>query len=133
MIAIETCARCIEDERKARKSAHSKGWADNNKERMRELQRNWCAKNKDKRKEYKLKTRYGITTKEWEEMFSAQERNCAICRSSDPKSKCGCDTVHCHSTGRVRGILCHPCNVMIGQAEDNIETLSNAITYLKKN
>jgi hypothetical protein len=31
----------------------------------------------------------------------------------------------------VRGLLCHPCNVMIGLAKDNIEVLEMAIKYLK--
>jgi hypothetical protein len=37
---------------------------------------------------------------------------------------------HNHMTGKVRGLLCHHCNVGIGHFEDNIVLLSNAITYL---
>lgn len=37
---------------------------------------------------------------------------------------------HCHSTGNVRGLLCHNCNLTIGHAKDNIEILKSAIQYL---
>ena len=39
---------------------------------------------------------------------------------------------HDHTTKKVRGLLCLWCNTVIGFAKDNIETLKNAITYLKK-
>ena len=38
---------------------------------------------------------------------------------------------HNHATGEVRGVICHTCNVMLGHAQDNIDTLLNAIQYLK--
>ena len=38
---------------------------------------------------------------------------------------------HCHKNGKVRGLLCRSCNLGIGQLRDDIEVLSNAITYLQ--
>ena len=38
---------------------------------------------------------------------------------------------HSHATGQVRGLLCKPCNNLIGFARDNIQTLKNAVEYLK--
>jgi len=38
---------------------------------------------------------------------------------------------HCHSTGKIRGLLCHNCNRALGLMQDNVETLQNAIDYLK--
>jgi hypothetical protein len=40
---------------------------------------------------------------------------------------------HCHTTGKVRGVLCDLCNKGLGQFKDNIETLEKAINYLKEN
>jgi hypothetical protein len=37
---------------------------------------------------------------------------------------------HCHKTGKVRALLCIPCNTGIGSFHDNIETMKAAITYL---
>ena len=38
---------------------------------------------------------------------------------------------HCHNTGKVRGILCHNCNVSLGLIKDNTQILLNMISYLK--
>lgn len=37
---------------------------------------------------------------------------------------------HCHTTGKIRGLLCHQCNVLLGASKDSITTLQNAIKYL---
>ena len=38
---------------------------------------------------------------------------------------------HSHTTGTVRGVLCHRCNVGLGMFKDNIESLRSAINYLE--
>jgi hypothetical protein len=38
---------------------------------------------------------------------------------------------HNHYTGKLRGWICHNCNSMLGFAHDDINTLMNAIEYLK--
>ena len=37
---------------------------------------------------------------------------------------------HCHSTGRVRGILCHNCNTMVGYLENRNWDLDQVKRYL---
>jgi hypothetical protein len=65
-------------------------------------------------------------------MFDAQGRVCAVCSTDTPTSKKGWATDHCHTTGRVRGILCSHCNVMLGMSCESADTLQAAITYLGK-
>jgi hypothetical protein len=40
---------------------------------------------------------------------------------------------HCHQTGRVRGILCNPCNTALGLLGDSADNLQRGIEYLKEN
>jgi hypothetical protein len=37
---------------------------------------------------------------------------------------------HDHSTGQVRGLLCHPCNVMLGDFAEDVGRLELAAQYL---
>tara|TARA_R110002072_G_C7617892_1_gene505648 strand:+ start:98 stop:529 length:432 start_codon:yes stop_codon:yes gene_type:complete len=72
--------------------------------------------------------KYNITPLEVMELHKST--NCGICKEVLGKKKC---IDHCHSSGNVRGLLCHNCNVMIGHGRDNISTLTAAIEYLKIN
>ena len=76
-----------------------------------------------------------LTPEVWNSMFEAQGRRCANlgCRSESPNRKDGkwC-TDHDHKTGKVRGILCQYCNVMLGQAQDDPSRLIGGAKYLEE-
>jgi hypothetical protein len=78
-----------------------------------------------------LKKHYGIDYDQYDEMLAAQNGKCAICPSTEPGGKGRFHVDHCHTTGKVRGLLCHHCNTMLGLAKDSIQTLEKAIHYLK--
>lgn len=64
-----------------------------------------------------LRSAYGMTVEDRDEMLARQGGKCAICRSSEPRSKRGWHTDHDHETGAVRGVLCLRCNVRLGMVE----------------
>ena len=65
-------------------------------------------------------------------MLNKQNNSCAICKKNQIDLKKIMSVDHNHQTNKVRGILCHGCNVGIGFFEDNIEFLKQAIKYLRK-
>ena len=73
------------------------------------------------------KSKYGISPQDYLKMLQSQNGACAIC--GDVKTKYVID--HNHKTGKVRGILCHACNVGIGNLKDNSELLKKAAGYIK--
>lgn len=75
--------------------------------------------------------RYGLTYNQYQELLTAQDHACAICKTKDSGSR-DWHVDHCHTTGIVRGILCHHCNLMLGNARDNIKILDAGIKYLEK-
>lgn len=80
-----------------------------------------------------LRTKYGITTEEYDGMFNNQNGVCAICGNPQSLrySKNGRLCVdHCHSTKKIRGLLCRPCNLILGLCKDNAVVLKSAIEYL---
>jgi len=108
-----------------------------NKEVMLATNRRWCARNKEKRaagmRDYLFRKKYKMTIADHNKLLESQGFACAACNSPVPNNKtAGWNTDHCHKTGLVRGILCHHCNVGIGHAKDNIETLRKWIAYLER-
>jgi len=76
-----------------------------------------------------LKYQYGITLNQYNVLLLKQKRKCL-----------GCNIVakhlvvdHDHKTGKVRGLLCHNCNCVIGYALENPKTLKNLASYIKRN
>ena len=72
---------------------------------------------------------YGLTPQEYIDMYEKQCGKCAICNEI-PKTQRGLHIDHCHETGVVRGLLCHGCNVGIGNFLHNTELMNKAIKYL---
>lgn len=81
------------------------------------------------RKEQKLKARYGITGEQYDLLFQNQNGLCAICEANLLHKSFGVD--HIHTTKTVRGLLCWPCNIMIGLAKDNPNVLRAAANYVE--
>ena len=81
----------------------------------------------------KLKNTYGITPEQYDAMLPAQNNSCAICRAKKPGGRTKMFFIdHCHTTGKVRGLLCMRCNTGLGLFLDNTKFLSSAISYLKE-
>lgn len=75
-----------------------------------------------------LERTYGITIEEKQQLVESQHHCCLIC-FKDISTNGVVD--HCHTTGKVRGVLCSQCNLLLGMAKDNQQILLNAVEYLK--
>lgn len=113
---------------------YNKKWWDANREDQNRKQRERYHKNKHR---YKLKTiwdvrleRYGVDQDMFRKMLLEQQSCCPLCSTvlDDTAS-----VDHCHTTGKVRGLLCKQCNMGLGMFYDNIETFERIIDYLKRN
>lgn len=111
-------------------------------EKKRLLMREWDKKARLHNPEYhrnsNLKKLYGITLDDYNEMLRLQNGVCKLCGNPESrKTKSGTlmnlHVDHCHTTHKVRGLLCHHCNVALGSFKDSVETLQRAIDYLKTN
>ena len=79
---------------------------------------------------------YGLDWPTYQAMITAQCGKCKICLkelahgSQETSKKPHVDNDH--KTGKIRGILCFGCNILLGKAKDSIEILNNSITYLQE-
>ena len=91
-------------------------------------------KRKGQRWGYHLSKTYGLSEEDYFKMYEDQQGCCLICKLPEDKHKHYGKFVvdHDHSTGKVRGLLCNHCNVLIGHAKEDIRILENSIIYLKE-
>ena len=78
------------------------------------------------RKAWELKHRYGLSVGEFQAMVSNQGGRCAICRRVAKPLVVD----HDHATGKVRALLCHKCNRLLGFVNDDPALLQAALDYL---
>ena len=87
--------------------------------------------NRKSERKRKLFQTYGLTVEEYSSKLEQQNNCCAICNVASSGTR-DWHVDHCHVSGKVRGLLCHRCNLMLGHAQDNVQTLEKAILYLKE-
>ncbi len=80
-------------------------------------------------KVYERARRYDLTHETYLQMLKEQDNKCAICGNSFTGSPY---VDHCHTTGKVRGLLCSTCNTGLGGFKDDPTILENAIKYLTR-
>lgn len=84
---------------------------------------------------YNMRSLYGLTLEQLEQMHAEQGGRCKICRRETRlwvgvKNNSAC-VDHDHATGQVRGLLCRRCNAALGQFQEQPELLERAAQYLR--
>lgn len=79
----------------------------------------------DKRRNKTLRG-YGLTEETYNQIFDSQEGLCKICQRKLPLV-----VDHCHSSSKIRGLLCDRCNVGLGCFGDDVDRLRQAVVYLE--
>lgn len=87
----------------------------------------------EEHRKHHLRWRYGITHEEYERMLAEQGGGCAVCGSTEIGNKKAkhFHVDHCHTTGKVRGLLCSGCNTAIGQAAEDPARLRALADYVE--
>lgn len=76
-----------------------------------------------------LRLKYKLTADDVTLILKSQSGLCLVC-SQPLNGKWHID--HCHKTGKIRGLLHHGCNLVLGHAHDSISVLRGAISYLQQ-
>lgn len=116
------------------RAVSARSWDKNNPDKVKEQYR--LAKEKPpeplKVRNYMLKVRYNLTLDGYDQLLQNQQYKCALCKRDSRDMSYFLHVDHCHTTGKVRGLLCAPCNTYLGYSKDNPEVFQNAINYLAK-
>jgi hypothetical protein len=77
--------------------------------------------------------KYRIRVPDYDRLLDLQHGRCAICgtnKKTTSKNAAPFCVDHCHSTGKVRGLLCVNCNAGIGSLKEDPAKFQSALNYL---
>ena len=86
----------------------------------------------ENRRRWTRATRYNFPNDLYEKRLEEQGNVCAICKTDTPGGRGQFHADHDHKTNQPRGVLCHNCNVALGNFKDNPEILKAAVDYLER-
>jgi len=85
----------------------------------------------------RLLSTFGLTPADYDRLLVEQNGVCAICRQPETarhgKTLRSLAVDHCHTTNRVRGLLCQACNLSLGKMQDDPLRLRAAADYVERN
>lgn len=81
--------------------------------------------------ERRVQSEYGLAPGEYGRLYLFQGQVCAICRRATGKTR-ALSVDHDHRTGLVRGLLCRPCNDMLGHLRDDPVAAARVLEYLRR-
>jgi hypothetical protein len=74
---------------------------------------------------------FGLTADQYDTLY--RDPRCAGCGVQESGKGTRLSIDHDHVTGKVRGLLCHDCNLTVGTAHDRPAILRNLAGYLERN
>lgn len=81
-------------------------------------------------REIHLKRKYNLDIDVYNKMLQNQDNKCCICQYEFGQKDGDVYVDHCHTTKKVRGLLCQHCNSGLGYFRDSKNNLAKAIEYL---
>jgi hypothetical protein len=106
-------------------------------ERELERRRRSYVRNKEsilpKMRKRKYAARYGITESDFWRMVAEQENRCKSCGTTFAKEdRKNMHIDHCHTTGKVRGVLCFRCNASLGLLREDPGMIRCLVKYAEE-
>ena len=133
------CSICkqVKDRAEFRKSDNKRGFryscADCDRKKENEKRASLMITNpeavREKERKEALKKSYNMSLEDYDNLMKKQNNVCGICKDTCVSGR-RLAVDHCHTTGKIRGLLCCNCNRGLGLLKDSKERLAAAIAYL---
>lgn len=124
------CKRCVYDNNQRKKidrAAYNRGAAERQRKKYTANPQHF----RDKNRRNRLKRHYGLSAEQHAGMVEAQGGLCWLCGKPPAGTWKVLNVDHDHATGRIRRLLCYPCNVAIGYFQDSPELMRKAADYVE--
>jgi hypothetical protein len=129
---VMAAKRAYREANREKIKAKSQAYRAANREKLNARSRAYTAAHPSRQLATQRAYKYGLSADAFEALRAAQQNKCAICRmefSSEPRQT---HVDHDHATGKVRALLCEPCNHGLGNFKESETTLLAAVEYLQK-
>lgn len=103
-------------------------WYKKNRKEILKRRRKYAKRDKKKLDDRRRKRKYGMAIGTYDKLFSDQLGRCLIGLEENRKL----EVDHDHTTGKVRGLLCHRCNYAMGLLGDSKERAARVFEHLSK-
>jgi len=90
-----------------------------------------------RRRDRRLNELYGIGIEDYDRILAGQGGGCAICDKPPVlvgrmANRATLVVDHDHETGAIRGLLCNPCNLMMGRYDSDPDFVSRLLDYVQR-
>lgn len=99
-------------------------WYKKNSDKHKKSVRDWSLRNRFKVLSYK----YGESDEFIRDLFLKSNNSCNVCYTKDDLC-----VDHCHTSGKIRGVLCRSCNVSLGLLKEDVGVIKSLADYLESN
>lgn len=89
-----------------------------------------CQERRQKAHEKRVEKVYGLQRGQYEQLYEAQGGRCYICQRATGRTR-RLSVDHDHRSGYVRGLLCRPCNDLLGHIRDDTLVARRIQYYLQ--
>lgn len=103
----------------------------NDPERFKKTTQRYFENNPGARQRTRIKYHYNLTMEEYQKLIEEHENKCAVCDKPRSELKKELDIDHCHTTGKIRGLLCPNCNKALGLLNDDPSVIERLLNYIK--
>jgi len=112
-----------------RRSEYNKSYYQKHKKEQKKNRKKYYEEHKEDRRKRDIFKEYNLLYEDWLKLWEEQDGKCAICEKSFIKiSDAYID--HCHTTSKIRGLLCNKCNSALGFLGDDPNLTARATKYL---
>lgn len=77
--------------------------------------------------------KFNLDLEDYYKMKEIQNNKCYICGIDESENNNGILVIdHCHTTNKVRKLLCNPCNTLLGATKEDMKYIQKLIDYIKE-
>lgn len=119
------------DDQKEKARERNRRYRERNRTVVQERGRQWRLNNAERsalhKRNWRLRRVYGIEPEQYDALLAQQDGRCALCGAEPNEHMLHVD--HCHTTGKIRALLCVSCNTSLHSVEWHLRAIDYLVSH----